>query len=361
MSPWSLLREALRSAWAQKIPSALIVLVTAAMSVSALTTVGQAAARDRDIREQLDLAGARALTITDSLGHGLITPALLALVRDTSGVEQAVALSTPLDVSNGAIPGSQKVPAWEVSDPALVTHLTRGRAPQAGEGITSATVMDTLRLGTPAGWVQSDQILQYPLVAEGTTAPGFEDLDAGVIIQAGPDTDYRQLRVIIDDIAHVPATQRAVLAMIGTSDPTQIQVDSPQGIAMTSQLLTGQIAAGNRATLLLILGAGAFFVAIVSLTDVLLHRKDLGRRRALGITRGALTTLTTLRTTGPALLGAVLGGTGALIWSTTRGVAPPADFTAAVTILTTLVALVATIPPAAWAAHRDPVTVLRTP
>ncbi|MDN6567119.1 MAG: hypothetical protein L0K65_08740, partial [Actinomyces sp.] len=98
MSPWSLLGEALRSAWAQKIPSALIVLVTAAMSVSALTTVGQAAARDRDIREQLDLAGARALTVTDSLGQGLITPALLALVRDTSGVEQAVALSTPLDV-----------------------------------------------------------------------------------------------------------------------------------------------------------------------------------------------------------------------------------------------------------------------
>lgn len=361
MSLWSLLREALRSAWAQKIPSTLIVLVTAAMSVSALVTVGQAAARDREIREQLDLAGARTLTVTDSLGQGFITPALLAMVRDTSGVEQAVGLSTPIDVSNGAIPGSSKVPAWEVSDPTVATHLIRGRSPRVGEGITSAAVMDTLRLSTPAGWVQSDQVLQYPLVAEGVTAAGFEDLDAGVLVQAGPDTDYRQLRVIIDDISHVPSTQRAVLALVGTSDPTQIQVDSPQGIAMTSQLLTGQIAAGNRATLLLILAAGAFFVAIVSLTDVLLHRKDLGRRRALGITRGALTILTTLRTAMPAAVGAVLGAAGASIWSSAQGVTPPADFTVAIAVLTTFVALLATVPPAAWAAHRDPITVLRTP
>ena len=40
--------------------------------------------------------------------------------------------------------------------------------------------------------------------------------------------------------------------------------------------------------LLLILGAGAFFVSIVVLADVLIRRRDLGRRRTLGIGRGDL-------------------------------------------------------------------------
>ena len=40
------------------------------------------------------------------------------------------------------------------------------------------------------------------------------------------------------------------------------------------------------------------------LADVLVRRKDLGRRRALGATRGAIISLVTLRTLGPALYAA---------------------------------------------------------
>lgn len=361
MSLWTLMREAARSAWAQKIPSLLILVVTAAMTASALATVGQAAATDRAIRTQLDQAGARVLTVTDAKGRGLINPAVLDLVRSTSGVEVAVALTSPVDVTNGAIPGSDRVPAWQASDPALVTDVQQGRAPHPGEAIVSAPAMDTLRLVDPTGWVRIDQFTQYPIVGEGTARPGFEDLNTGLVIQAPPGTDYRQLRVIIDDISHVPAVQRAVLAIIGTSNPDDVSIDSPQGIALTSQLLTGQIAQSNRATFLLILTAGAFFVTVVALTDVLLHRKDLGRRRALGITRTALTALTTIKTGLPAGIGALLATLGATAWSARQDITLPPDFTTATAILATLTALAATLPPAAWAAHRDPVNVLRTP
>ena len=361
MSLWTLMKEAVRSAWAQKIPSLLILVVAAAMSASALATVGQAAAGDRAIRHQLDQAGARVLTVTDVSGQGLITRAVLDLVRSATGVEVAVALTSPLDVSNGEIPGSSRVPAWQVSDPDLVTRVTAGREPQPGEAIASGQAMDALRLGQPAGWVRADQFAQYPVVGASAAVQGFEELDAGLIIQADADTQFQQLRVIIDDISHVQATQQAVLAIIGTSDPTQLQVDSPQGIAMTSQLLTGQIAVNNRLTFLLILGAGAFFVAVVALTDVLLHRRDLGRRRALGITRTALTALTTVKTGIPAGLGALAGTAAAVAWSAQRGLPLPVDFSAATAVLATLTALVAAVPPAAWAARRDPVSVLRTP
>jgi putative ABC transport system permease protein len=99
----------------------------------------------------------------------------------------------------------------------------------------------------------------------------------------------------------------------------------------------------------------------VVLADVLVRSKDLGRRRALGATRGTIISLVTLRTLGPALLGAALG-TGLGIYLTHRlDATPPWQFTTGTATLALLAALAAAIPPALYAATRDPVRVLRTP
>ena len=84
-----------------------------------------------------------------------------------------------------------------------------------------------------------------------------------------------------------------------------------RALAAGNATITGELAGLGRSLLLLILGAGAFFVAIVVLADVLIRRRDLGRRRTLGIGRADLVLLVAVRTAAPAVLGAVVGaGTG---------------------------------------------------
>jgi putative ABC transport system permease protein len=97
------------------------------------------------------------------------------------------------------------------------------------------------------------------------------------------------------------------------------------------------------------------------LADVLVRRKDLGRRRALGASRGVIVGIVTARTFAPALLGAALGCASGLWVAARLGAAPPLDFVGGVAVLAVLSATFSAVPPALFAATRDPVAVLRTP
>ena len=92
------------------------------------------------------------------------------------------------------------------------------------------------------------------------------------------------------------------------------------------------------------------------------RRADLGGRRGLGATRMTIIALVVLRTAYAALIGAVLGVVvmGGIITGRMDAL-PPVDFVIGVGILSVIAALVSTLPPAVYAAHRDPVGVLRTP
>ena len=133
-----------------------------------------------------------------------------------------------------------------------------------------------------------------------------------------------------------------------------------RALAAGNATITGELAGLGRSLLLLILGAGAFFVAIVVLADVLIRRRDLGRRRTLGIGRADLVLLVAVRTAAPAVLGAVVGaGTGYAV-VVGQGGALGLDFVAGVAVLAALTAVAASLLPAAFAAFRDPVRVMRT-
>ena len=89
------------------------------------------------------------------------------------------------------------------------------------------------------------------------------------------------------------------------------------------------------------------------------HRGAMGRR-TLGIGRADLVLLVAVRTAAPAVLGAVVGaGTGYAV-VVGQGGALGLDFVAGVAVLAALTAVVASLLPAAFAAFRDPVRVMRT-
>lgn len=170
---------------------------------------------------------------------------------------------------------------------------------------------------------------------------------------------FHQLRVVADSVPHTRAVQNAALAVLDP-DPASIQVVLASAANSAAQDLAGTFNGFGRSVLLLILGAGAFFVAAVVLADVLIRRRDLGRRRTLGITRTALIALVATRTVLAAAVGAAVGVVSGL-WVASRGTDLPLAFAGGVAFLATLTALIACLPPALLAASRDPVEIMRTP
>lgn len=95
---------------------------------------------------------------------------------------------------------------------------------------------------------------------------------------------------------------------------------------------------------------------------VLLRRKDLGRRRALGASRLMIIGLTVGQVAVLTLLGAGIGaGVASAIMVALGQPVPPWDFHVAVSVALVSASTLLCIVPALWAAQRDPLTELRVP
>lgn len=343
-------------------------LVVAAMCFTAVVTVGRQAAVEASVSRELSGPAALTLTITDISGNGVLDAATVQLLTGMNGTRAVIARDRPVDAVNGAL-GAGASPVAVVGlhgtiDAAL--DLTSGRMPAAGEVIVSGELLSTLRMSDPVGYLEATDGTQWSVVGSFEPVSPFGDLATMAVTTpsigsvSGGDGNHQQVRMVAQDVSHVRAMQQAALRIVDAT-PNDIQVISPAAAATTSQSVANELAGFGRSLLFLILGVGAFFVAVVVLADVLIRRRDLGRRRTLGITRGDLMTLVTLRTAVPAVAGAVTGSCVGHVLVTVQHGAPPADFTLAVTVLACVTALGAALPPAAYAAGRDPVEVMRTP
>lgn len=93
-----------------------------------------------------------------------------------------------------------------------------------------------------------------------------------------------------------------------------------------------------------------------------MRRKDFGRRRALGASRGYIITLLVAQTTLLALVGIAVGHLAATALALGLGdPIPGIAFTAAVSILALVAAVLASLVPAITASRREPIRELRTP
>ena len=362
MRIWILVREALVSAWATKVSSVVVAVVSAIMCFAALATVGQSAANQASVQASIASRGARVLIVRDTANLGFINTRTLTEVRALSTVDAAIGLGLTVDSTNGRIgPGGTLVTTWPMyGDLSDAIELVKGRWPQPGEAVVSMTGQEKFGLAEPVGYLAVGDD-QYPIVGRYSAKDGFDDLATGAVVNANLQDSAIELRVVIGTISAASVTQSAVLSILAPGDTAGLSVQSPLGVAELTQMVNAQLASFGRSLMLLILGVGGLFVAAVVLADVLVRRHDLGRRRTLGITRTDLTALVMLRAAIPALLGAILGSAIATIITTRLGYRPPYDFCAAVALLATLTAIIAAIPPAVYAARLDPVRVMRTP
>src|SRR5690606_24366683 len=118
--PLLILREALATAWAAKVPSALVVVLVATMCASTLATVGRTAAAEAQLLDRLDSAGSRVLIVADTARNELITPTIVDQTALLSTSERAVGTLIPVDVVHGVSgAGRTRVPSCR-----CLGHLT---------------------------------------------------------------------------------------------------------------------------------------------------------------------------------------------------------------------------------------------
>lgn len=359
-----LLHEVWSVARTDRIASTITAIVVAATCAAVAMTVGRSAATLARVAAQMDDSGARRITVVDSLQQGSINPTTLTAIREASVVQDAIALGQPFDCTNGRLgTGGPRVAAWPVlGGLSAGVDIVMGRLPGPGEAVVSTTVQQQLGMELPTGYVVDvTSGRQYPVVGAYRARVGQDDLQRGALVSPVGEVKGREVRVTITDIGSAKAAVEVVTSILAFPSAEGVHIDSPVAAATRARELARELASSGSQTLATILSAGGLFVAVVTLSDVLVRRRDLGRRRTLGISRANLVALVVGTAVVPAVVGALLGSVGALLWGeATRTPVPPA-FVVSTAFLAVLVSGLSALVPAIYAATRDPVAVLRTP
>lgn len=354
MRTLSLLREAVWDAILQKVPSLLLLIVAASGAIAVTLTAGQQASQRALLMDQLNSPEARTIIIREKTG--LITPAVLGLAKNTSGVEASLGVVGVHDVEPKI--AGLKIPAWEVSDvSAIVQSASR---PEPGEAVVDQNLIGKLNWETGAGVLEDAEGRQFPVVGAGYVV-AREQFANALYVQAPPDAgSYAELHVTVDHPENLGQVKMAVLSYLSASGTDQISVQTA-GLEILQSLNDGEFSAISKGILGTVVAASSFMTAVVSLSYVLLYRRLLGRRRALGITRFDLGSLISVRIALPvaagSLVGCVLSAIGARLWFHPV----PLAYIGATAVVIVLSSVACSVIPVGWAVRRDPARVLRTP
>ncbi|OCW60764.1 hypothetical protein AKG36_03645 [Trueperella bernardiae] len=351
-----LLREARRDARRQVVPTLLLFIVSLGATLGALLTAGQQVAQREALAGELNDPSARVLTVREATGK-LLNAQVVQLLRTTRGVESVIGVGEVLE-GDAAVPGA-KTTAWQVTDLSVPFVLSHGRPPADGEAAIDEEVLRKLGWEVPSGVVLTSAGREFPVVAGATVRPGYEVFAESMVVQNSELQTMRSIVVMADAIDAVPSIQAAIRTYAAEESPGQLTFES-SGLAIADRVTSGDFASYTKSALLTVIGLGSVLTTVVSLAYVLLYRRLLGRRRALGITRIDLTALTLVRVTLPIALGAALAGLAADVVARVWLSPIPPQFTVAVALVMVLTSSLTALIPIAWAVNRDPVAILRT-
>lgn len=235
--------------------------------------------------------------------------------------------------------------------------------PEPGEALVSEEAMTDLGLEHASGWVHHDTepgLTELTIVGSFEPQAPFENYRSGIVYIPLTPAPASSLQVVLTS-AEVAGEAQSIVMSIIDGKASELRIESPVGAAELQTQVMEDVTVFGRSLFIGVLLAGAVLVAIVTLTDVLVRRADLGRRRALGATRGTIISLVLLRSMIAALVGVIVGVGASAVLTNRMETMPPTSFMIGVGILSIIAAIASSIPPAIYAANRDPVAVLRTP
>lgn len=363
----ALLVDSVVGALAQPLATSTMAFVVLVVCASALVTTGQAAVAEQQVVARIDGTGARLLTVVDESGSGQIVAAGLSVVGAVDAVEWVLGLGVVTDVRNAAYPTDERAVASRPVYGRLPTDLAivAGRAPEVGEAVAGRAAAAALHLADGVGSVvAADGSSTVPVVGVVAGTGPLARLDETVLVASEESADavVRTVYLMAREAADVSTLGAALPHALPAADPAALAVDAPEGTVALQAVVSGDLGASARRTMLLVLGVGLVVVVVTTYSSTSSRRRELGRRRALGATRSALVVavLTQLAVAGVA--GALLGVVaGLVVVYRLSGALPPASFVGGVAGLAVLVAVVGGTVPAVLAARRDPLKILRVP
>lgn len=362
-----LARDAVTSARAQAVATLTLILVLATVCLSILVTTGQTAATEARVVAQIDSAGTRLIALSDEGGAAGILPDAPARLAGLSDVTWVIGLGVAVDVTNPALPAGRAAARDMVGDLPPDVELIQGRRPRAGEAVVGVDAAATLNLRPGQGRIQtSGDADAEPVAIVGVfqAAGPLAHLNDTVLIAADPrDVDtLRYVYVMASDVTVIDRLERTLLTSTPALKPAALTVETPTGAIALRDVIAGRLGAASRQLMAVVMGVGAMIMAVTMLSATIARRREFGRRRALGATRSALVATLLAQAAIGAVFGIALGIAGGLAaLAATTGSLPTWQFVAGVAGLALLLTLGAAAPIATYAAHRDPLRILRVP
>jgi putative ABC transport system permease protein len=346
-------------------PTIVSILIIFAGTTAVFATTGIAVAGQQRVLDDINSPTGRLITITDPDGSAQISPTSLRALRTISGVDWVYAVGPAMDVHNTSIPGSATVPARYAYGPApepvsvdAPDTLTTGRA-LAGPGLTQK-----LGLGDGVGAINS-RTSAAVVVGTFTAEAPLQQLNKNVLIPQPATTGTGRLITIwisVTNVSQLTAVAAAATNALIAHNPGAAQISLASDLAHLNAQVTATLAQNARLTISGLLLAIAILVAALQYGRVAGITRDIGRRRALGASRGLILAQVLLDAGLTGLLAIILGTTAGLIINIiAAGAVPPFAFTLGVTVLIFLATILGALPPALRAASVDPVRVLRVP
>lgn len=357
----TLLREGLAVARSALGAGILLGLIVAGLCTAVFATAGRAAAAEHAVATRIDQAGTRLITVQYTAPVGGFDTATVDRLAALSQADWVFGLGPGADSSNDALgPDAPRIPTRAVfGQPPKDLSVVTGRWPRAGEAVVTADSRVAAGLLQPAGALRVGA-RTFAVVGEVRVGDLLPDLDSYALVgPAESDALVTTIYLLADRASDVPALGQAVQQLLGVTDPRVFAITSADVLSELDAAVKGELGASGRAISGGVLAAGMAAIALATLAAVSARRRDFGRRRALGASRGAVVGLVITQVAAPALIGAVVGTAAGVVMTHALANTPGTAFIIAVPVLAATAALVAATPIAYLAARRDPVRILR--
>ncbi|WP_207082630.1 FtsX-like permease family protein [Nocardioides sp. S5] len=315
---------------------------------------------------QLDRIESRTVIFTDTTGKAGLTAPRLDAVEKTGLVEWTAAFGPTSDVRNARLGAAGKLVPSRASYSALppVLRLVAGRSPREGEALVGVGAADDLGLSDGAGALLTEEGRLISVVGVFDAVAPLASLNDSALVsaRAGRQAPVRTLVAVVNHVTDVGTASRVVPGVLTVTTPRELTVHGPDALADIRKVIAGELGGNARRLMLLTLALGMVLTSVTQFGAVASRRRDYGRQRALGASRGDLATVVFAQVIVCSGTGAALGvGFGYLTVHLLDGSNPPLGFSIGVAILVVLSAIVAAVVPAAAAMRADPVRILRVP
>jgi len=352
-----------RTAASQPVLALAVSLICAGVVLVTLATTGRTVGAEREVLARIEDAGTRAIQVIDDRANPGLDHQILSAISRLDAVSWAIGLGPIEDVRPVGLDGADAVPARRIagSSPELVLPSVTGSGVQA---FVSNGSQARLGFTAAAGTVEGATGRQYPVVGVFRASGPLADLGDSILLTGDDDEDVGLRRITIEVVGAeaVAPVAETLRSLVGPGGQGGVTIEVSADLVLAQSVIRGEFAGFGRSIVLQALAGGLVLMVGAVLAGVNARRRDFGRRRALGASRGQLVSLVVAQALWSALPGVAAGAlAGSTLVKVLSGSWPGWQFPVAVAVLTALSAAGAALIPAVLAAVRDPVAALRVP